>query len=181
MHTVFLTLGTSTVAALHALLTKYTMTQRVNQAVVGACPHHGLEVFQGASSSAASEEGAPAEGSDVRHFYNDVWLPRMREHLTLLLQQRQAHQGSDPEQKQQQQPSQGAADRKGNPKKVDICGTAGSSSAVPMFANASVCSRLGPSLSHGCVTQASRLPLQSLSARDMNTRQARPSRISIMR
>ena len=94
--------------------------QKVTQAVVAACPHHGLEVFKGGSSSMGPHaapsvaEGTPLEDSDVRHFYNEVWLPRMREHLTLLQQQQG---GTDPDQEQPLQSDPGAHG-KGNPNKV---------------------------------------------------------------
>lgn len=169
------------------------MPQKVNQAVAAACPHHGLEVFQGACGSrgaqaAASEEGTPpAEGADVRHFYNEVWLPRMRDHLTLLQQQQQPQEGSDPEPGQQEQPDQVAAQRKN--KKVHHCQSncyrravlATTPAPVQKCACLQAHSGVGIYVQCACATQASRLPLKSLSAKDMNTRQPVHSRISIMR
>ena len=49
--------------------------------MAAVCPHHGLEVFQG-SLGGPGEEGTPPSVPELRHWYNEVFLPRMREHLT---------------------------------------------------------------------------------------------------
>ena len=55
------------------------MLQRVNQAVITAAPHHGMELFQEVSESIGEDTEGPVR--DIRQLYNDVFLPRMRQFL----------------------------------------------------------------------------------------------------
>ncbi len=55
------------------------MLQRVNQAVITAAPHHGMELFQEESESIGEDTEGPVR--DIRQLYNDVFLPRMRQFL----------------------------------------------------------------------------------------------------
>jgi len=60
---------------------RFMCMQRVNQAVASVSPHLAPDELQSDSSAAAAKAPADAPPTNVRRLYNEVFLPRMRQHL----------------------------------------------------------------------------------------------------
>ena len=61
-------------------------TQRVNQAVGSVSPHLSPEDLKSDTSAVVARDPTDAPLTSVRQLYNEVFLPRMRQHLQATVQ-----------------------------------------------------------------------------------------------